>query len=100
MTAEPLKMQEPWSWLINQQRPILHDANPLDGSGTPRIVFPVQCKAPVVSLPAGQSPVPATSFPFLLGGTHFQAYHLPTDPRPRHEQDERPLRLLLPGRVL
>ncbi len=95
MISEPLKLREPWSWLIAQQQPF-HVAAPLNGSGTPRLLFPAEQKPPVVALPTGQGPLPVASFPFLLGENRVQAFHLPTDPRPRHEHDEFPLMLLLP----
>jgi len=95
MMSQPLKLREPWSWLIAQQQPF-DDATPLDGSSTPRFLFPLRQKPPVVALPTGQWPLPAASFPFLLGENRVQAFHLPTDPRPRREHEEFPLRLRLP----
>lgn len=94
MTSEPLKLREPWSWLIAQQQP-LHAAGPLDGAGTPRLLLPLRQKPPVVVLPTGQGHLPPASFPFLLGGSHVQAFHLPVDPRRHRESEEFPLRLLL-----
>lgn len=99
MRAEPLKLHEPWSWLIAQQQP-LHAVVPLNGSGTPRLLFSAEQKLPVVSLPTGQGPLPIASFPFLLGENRVHALHLPTDPRPRHEHEEFPLSLLLPDGIV
>jgi len=93
MISEPLKLREPWGWLIAQGQP-LHAATPLDGWGTPRLLFPVEQKPPVVALPTGQGPLPTASFPFLLGANRVQAFHLPTDPR--HEHEEFPFTLFLP----
>jgi Domain of unknown function (DUF2357) len=94
MMSEPLKLPEPWSWLITQEQP-LHSATPMDGWGTPRLLFPVEQRPPVVVLPTGQDLLPVASFPFLLGENRIQAFHLPIDPRPRHEHEEFPLILFL-----
>jgi hypothetical protein len=93
MISEALTLREPWGWLIAQGQP-LHAATALDGWGTPRLLFPVGQKSPIVVLPTGQCPLPAASFPFLLGAKRVQAFHLPTDPR--HEHEEFPFTLLLP----
>jgi hypothetical protein len=93
MISEALTLHEPWGWLIAQKQP-LHAATPLDGWGTPRLLCSVQQKLPVVALPTGQVPLPAASFPFLLGANRVQAFHLPTDPR--HEHNEFACTLLLP----
>src|SRR5882724_12944134 len=87
MMSEPLKLPEPWSWLITQEQP-LHGATPMDGWGTPRLLFPVEQRPPVVVLPTGQDLLPIASFPFLLGENRVQAFHLPIDPRPRHDHEE------------
>lgn len=99
MMPEPLKLREPWSWLIAQQQ-LLYAAAPLDGAGTPRLLLPAMQKPPVVALSTGQGPIPTASFPFLLGDTRVQAYHLPTDPRPRHEHEDFPLTLFLPDSMV
>jgi hypothetical protein len=99
MRVEPLKLREPWSWLIAQQQPF-NVAAPLNGLGTPRLLFPAEQKPPIVALPTGQGPLPVASFPFLLGENRAQALHLPTDPRPRHEHEEFLLTLLLPDGVV
>src|SRR5207302_895456 len=94
MISEPLTLREPWGWLIAQAQP-LHPATSLDGRGTPRLLSPVEQKAPVVALSTGQGPLPVASFPFLLGANRVQAFHLPTDPR--HEHQEFWFTLLLPS---
>lgn len=93
MIPEALTLREPWGWLIGQGQPLLA-ATPLDGWGTPRLLFLIEQKPPVVTLPTGQGPLPTASFPFLLGANRVQAFHLPTDPR--HEHAEFPLTLLVP----
>ena len=94
MISEALTLREPWAWLIAQGQP-LHATTPLDGWGTPRLLFPVEQKPPAIALPTGQGPLPGASFPFLLGANRVQAFHLPTDPR--HEHADFPFTLLLPG---
>jgi hypothetical protein len=95
MPSEVLKLREPWSWLIAQQQPF-HAAEPLDGAGTPRLLFRLGQKPPGVVLPTGQGHLPPASFPFLLGGNRVQAFHLPVDPRPRPESEGFPLTLIFP----
>lgn len=91
--AESFKLPEPWSWLLGQQRS-LSSPDSLDGSGSPRIVVDVGLTPPLVTLPNGQVPLPASSFPFIFGAAQAQTFHLPTDPRPRGDQDGFPLSLL------
>lgn len=66
MISEAMTLREPWGWLIASGQP-LHGATLLDGQGTPRLMCPVEQKPPIVVLPTGQGPLPAASFPFLLG---------------------------------
>jgi Domain of unknown function (DUF2357) len=99
MIFEPLKLREPWSWLLAWQEPV-HSAIPLDGRTTPRLLFPAEQKPPVVALPTGHGPLPPASFPFLLGANRVQAFHLPTDPRRGQEHEEFPLPLLLPDETV
>jgi len=91
--AESFKLPEPWSCLLGQQQS-LSSPDPLDGSGSPRIVVDVGFKPPLVTLPNGQVQLPASSFPFTFGAVQAQTFHLPTDPRPRRDQDNFPLSLL------
>lgn len=95
MKPHPVLLREPWSQLIDQQQPV-HAGASIDGSGVPRLLFPAEQDPPVIALSTGQGPLPFASFPFLLSGNRVQAFHLPTDPRSRHEHEECPLTLLFP----
>ncbi len=92
--AEYFKLAEPWSWLLGQQQS-LSSPDPVDGSGSPRILLDASHKPPIATLPNGQTPLPTSSFPFILGAMRAQAFHLPTDPRAHPDKDNFPLSLLI-----
>src|SRR5215469_6522584 len=84
---ELLTLSEPWSLLLGLQKPLL-SAEALDGSGSPRVVFDATQWRPFASLPTGQIPLPASSIPFIFGARRAQAFHLPTDLRPHHDNSD------------
>jgi hypothetical protein len=85
--VETQKLQEPWSCLLGEQRP-LSSSIQLDGSGSPRLVLESSLKPLLVELPTGQAPLPTASFPFIFGAGKFQSLHLPSDARPHRDAND------------
>lgn len=83
---EPLVLREPWSWLVGDQQR-LQTCCTVDGTGNPRVVADALQPGPVVALPAGHESLPPASFPFLVGRSQVQAFHLPTDARHKRERE-------------
>lgn len=78
---QTLLLAEPWEWLLGTHRP-LEPKMAVDGAGSTRLLTRLPDEAsnrPAAVLPTGKAPLPACSFPFLLGAEPAQAWHLPTD---------------------
>ncbi len=87
MTVEGHLLEEPWGTLLEERRPLSRSSQ-LDGSGSPRLVLEASDSAPSVVLPTGRADLPTASYPYVLGKTAYQAFHLPTDHREGKESDE------------
>jgi len=90
---QPLALAEPWDWLLGKHQTLNATAT-LDGCASPRLLT-AQDSQPSATLPTGQAPLPAASFPFLLGAAPAQAWHLPTDPSSHRRQPYFELKLSL-----
>jgi len=90
---QTLLLAEPWEWLLGTHRP-LEPGIAVEGAGSARLLTSLPKEAssrPAATLPTGKAPLPACSFPFLLGPDPAQTWHLPTDASTHRRRDDFPV---------